>query len=253
MSPPAFLPVPPQNVPDRRADFPTTHWTLVMRVNHGGEVRQAALEELCGLYWYPLYAFLRRKGHPPHDAEDLTQGFFVKLLNDETLEQADTGKGRLRSYLLAALNRHLADDLRHRTALKRGGGQPGIAFEGMNAEERYQHEPVDSRDPELLFARVWARQLLAGVRDQLRKDFADTRRPELFDTLLPFLLLDEEPPSYREVAAQLKATEVSVRLMVSRLRARFRGLLREEVARTVASPEELESELEWLKSALIAR
>jgi RNA polymerase sigma-70 factor (ECF subfamily) len=214
--------------------------------------RREALETLCGTYWLPIYSYLRRRGNAPADAEDLTQGFFVKLLNDETLEQADTGKGRLRSYLLAALNRHLADDLRHRTALKRGGGQPSIAFEEMNAEERYKHEPVDSRGPEQLFTGVWARQLLAGVREQLRKDFADTRRPELFDTLLPFLLLDEEPPSYREVAAQLKATEVSVRLMVSRLRARFRGLLREEVARTVASPEELESELEWLKSALLA-
>ncbi len=253
MPQPAFHSGPSQNDPGRRADFPTTHWTLVMRVNQGGEVRQAALAELCGLYWYPIYVFLRRKGHPQHDAEDLTQGFFVKLLNDETLEQADTGKGRLRSYLLAALNRHLADDLRHRTAQKRGGGQPGIAFEEMNAEERYQHEPVDLRDPELLFSGVWARQLLAGVREQMRKDFADTRRPELFDTLLPFLLMDEEPPSYREVATQLKATEVSVRLMVSRLRARFRGLLREEVARTVASPEELEYEFKWLKTALLAR
>jgi RNA polymerase sigma-70 factor (ECF subfamily) len=151
------------------------------------------------------------------------------------------------------LNRHLADELRHRTALKRGGGQPNIAFEEMNAEERYQHEPVDSRDPELLFTGVWARQLLAGVRERLRKDFADSQRPELFDTLLPFLLLEEEPPSYREVAARLQASEVSVRLMVSRLRAKFRGLLREEVARTVAYPEELESEFEWLKSTLLAR
>lgn len=233
-----------------RTEFPTTHWTLVTRVRHGGEVRQAALEELCGLYWYPIYAFLRRRGYPQHDAEDLTQGFFLKLLDDESLAAADAEKGRLRTHLLQHLQRHLADHKRHAGALKRGGGMPTISFEAMHAEERYAHEPQDSRDPEWLFTRAWAHGLLAGVRERLREDFSDAKRPEAFDTLLPFLLLDEDPPSYREAAAKLRATEVSVRLMVSRLRAKFRSLLRDEVARTVASPEEAAAEFEWLRSVL---
>jgi len=236
--------------PGIRAEFPTTHWTLVTRVRHGGEIRRAALEELCSLYWYPIYAFLRRRGYPQHDAEDLTQGFFLKVLDDESLNAADPDKGRLRTHLLQHLKRHLADRKRMDGALKRGGAAMTIAFEAMNAEERYRHEPQDRRDPEWLFTRAWAHELLASVREQLRDDFADAKRPRIFEALLPFLLLDDDPPSYHDVAARLGATEVSVRLMVSRLRAKFRGLLRDEVARTVASPEEAAAEFEWLRSVL---
>ena len=233
-------------------DFPTTHWTLVMRVREGGAVRQAALEELCALYWYPIYVFLRRRGYPQHDAEDFTQGFFLKLLGDESLSGVDENKGRLRTYLLQHLKRHLTDQKRFDGALKRGGGLKTISFEAWHAEERYAREPLDLRDPERLFTRAWANELLAGVREQLRADFADAKRPEAFEILLPYLLLDDDPPSYREAAAQLRATEISVRLMVCRLRAKFRELLREEVARTVGTPEEVAGEMEWLKSVLVA-
>ncbi len=237
---------------DRRQDFPTTQWTLVMRVQQSGEVRQAALEELCRLYWYPIYAFLRRRGYPQHDAEDFTQGFFIKLLAEESLSAVDGSKGRLRTYLLHHLKRHLTDQKRFNGALKRGGGVNTISFDEMRAEERYAHEPQDERDPERLFTRAWAHELLAGVREKLRADFEGAKRPHAFEVLLPFLLLDDDPPSYREVAAQLCATEVSVRLMVSRLRAKFRTLLREEVARTVLTPEDLNGEMESLKSVLTA-
>lgn len=233
-----------------RPDFPTTQWTLVMRVRHGGEVRRMALQELCTLYWYPIYAFLRRQGHPPHHAEDLTQGFFVKLLHDESLAAADESKGRLRTFLLQHLKRHLADQKRFDGALKRGGAVRTISFEEADAEERYAREPVDLRDPERLFCQAWARELIGGVRDKLRADFNDAKRPEAFDVLLPFLLLDGEPPSYREVALRLRATEVSVRLMVHRLRVKFRALLREEVARTAGSSDDIDAELDWLKSVL---
>lgn len=222
------------------------------RVRQGGEVRQAALEELCRLYWYPIYVFLRRRGYPQQDAEDFTQGFFIKLLADESLAAVEEGKGRLRTYLLQHLKRHLADQKRFDGALKRGGGLRAISFEEMHAEERYAREPVDLRDPERLFGQAWAKELLAGVREKLRTDFEDAKRPQAFETLLPFLLLDDDPPSYREVAARLRATEISVRLMVHRLRAKFRELLRDEVARTVESPREVAAELEWLKGVLAA-
>ena len=240
----------PVDLPGSRPDFPTTHWTLVTRVRQGGEVRRAALEDLCGAYWYPIYAFLRRRGYSRHDAEDCTQGFFIKLLNDESLSAADDGKGRLRTYLLQHLKRHLADQKRFEGALKRGAGLKAISFQEMGAEERYAHEPLDLRDPERLFSKAWALELIAGVRENLRADFADAKRPHAFEVLLPFLLHDEEPPSYREAAAKLQATEVSVRLMVHRLRAKFRDLLRDEVTRTLKSPAEVDAEIEWLKSVL---
>lgn len=240
----------PTDLPGPRPDFPTTQWMLVTRVRQGGEAGQVALQELCGLYWYPIYVFLRRRGYPPHDAEDLTQGFFVKLLNDESLTAADEGRGRLRTYLLQHLKRHLADQRRFSGALKRGGGLRMLSFEELRAEERYAREPLDLRDPERLFSQAWANELVAGVREKLRADFEDAKRPQAFEVLLPFLLLDDEPPSYRDVAARLRATEVSVRLMVHRLRAKFRLLLRDEVARTIDSPAELDGEIEWLKSVL---
>ncbi len=235
---------------DRRPDFPTTQWTLVFRVRHGGEVRRLALQELCGLYWYPVYAFLRRQGYSSHHAEDLTQGFFIRLLNDESFAAADEEKGRLRTFLLRHLKRHLADQRRFDAALKRGGAFKTMSFEELRAEERYTCEPLDWRDPERLFGQAWAREQIAAVREKLRADFEDAKRPEAFEILLPFLLLDDDPPSYREVAARLRATEVSVRLMVHRLRAKFRALLREEVARTAGSSAEVEAELDWLKSML---
>jgi RNA polymerase sigma factor (sigma-70 family) len=237
--------------PERGPEFPSTHWTLVTRVREGGAVRQAALEELCRLYWYPIYAFLRRRGLSPQDAEDFTQGFFLKILAEESFSLADENKGRLRTYLLHHLKRHLFDRHRFDGALKRGGDAHTISFDEMEAEERYAHEPLDERDPESLFTRAWANELLAGVREKLRADFEDADRPHIFEALLPFLLLDDDLPSYREVATQLRATEVSVRLMVSRLRAKFRELLREEVCNTVLTPEEVPEEMEWLKSVLV--
>jgi DNA-directed RNA polymerase specialized sigma24 family protein len=190
------------------------------------------------------------RGHAQHDAEDLTQGFFLKLLNDETFDAANGEKGRLRTFLLNSLNRHLADHHRRLVTQKRGGRQQIIAFEEMNAEERYAHEPQDQRDPEWLFTQAWAHLLLDGVREKLRGTFADTGRAGVFEVLLPFLL-GEDPP-YRDVAAKLESSETAVRLLVFRARVKFRDLLREEVARTVESPGEVAGEMEWLKGVLMA-
>lgn len=246
---------PPLVTDDRPSagEFPTTHWTLVSRVRHGGDIRKEALEDLCRLYWYPLYIFLRRQGHSQQDAEDLVQGFLVQLLGNFTFEAAESQKGRLRTFLLHALRLYLVDRQRHQRRLKRGGDVEGIAFEAMDAEERYANEPQDIRDPELLYAAAWASKLLGEVREKLRAEFADSKRPRMFELLAPFLMLDEDPPSYEEVARQLNATEVSVRLMVSRLRAVFRAELRRAVAQTVESPSELEAELRWLRAVLTAR
>ena len=240
----------PPGAPAPVPDFPTTHWTLVTRVRQGGAVRQAALEELCALYWYPVYAFLRRRGYPQHDAEDLTQGFFVKLLSDETFDAAQSDKGRLRTFLLCSLDCHLADQQRRQGALKRGGGRQVISFEELHAEERYALEPQDRRDPEWLFTQAWAHLLIDSVRGKMRETFAETGREGVFESLLPFLLGDDAPPSYREVAAKLEASETAVRLLVFRARAKFRELLRDEVARTVLAPEDVPGEMEWLKSVL---
>ncbi len=212
-------------------------------------VRQMALEELCRLYWYLIYAFLRRRGQPPHDAEDFTQGLFLKLIHDGSFDVAEAGNGRLRTFLLCALDRHLADQQRLAGAQKRGGGQQIIAFEEMNAEERYAHEPQDQRDPEWLFTQAWAQLLLDGVRGKLRETFAGTGRVEVFELLLPFLI-GEDAASYREIAVQLESSETAVRLLVFRARATFRELLREEIARTVENPAEVAGEMEWLKGVL---
>ncbi len=230
--------------------FPTTHWTLVMRVREGGPVQRAALEELCGLYWYPIYVFLRRRGFAQHDAEDLTQGFFAKMLGDETFAAAQSDKGRLRTFLLGALDRHVADQKRRQGALKRGAGWQILAFEELHAEERYRLEPLDHRDPEWLFTRTWARLLLDGVRAKLQEQFSETGRAGVFEAVLPFLVMEEALPSYREVAAKLDSSETAVRLLVFRLRGRFRELLRDEVARTVGGPEDVEGEMDWIKSIL---
>ena len=142
-------------------EFPSTHWTWVSRVHHGGDVRQAALEDPCRLYRHPIHVFLRRKGHSQHDAEDLVQGFFIQLLDRSTFDDAESGKGRLRTFLLHALQLCLVDRHRHRQRLKRGGNTPIVAFEAMEAEERYACEPLDLRDPERLYATAWALKLLA--------------------------------------------------------------------------------------------
>jgi DNA-directed RNA polymerase specialized sigma24 family protein len=239
--------------PGQAANFPTTRWTLVTRVREGGESRQAALEELCVLYWYPIYVFVRRRGYNQHDAEDITQGFFLKLLADESFEAADRDKGRLRTFLLSSLHRHLADQHRQQNAQKRGGGQQIIAFEDLHAEERYVNEPQDNRDPEWFFARAWAQLLIDAVHARMRETFTETGRARVFETLLPFLLWDDRPPAYREVAGKLEASETAVRLLVFRMRSSFRQLLRDEIGRTVLAPQDAADEFEWLKSVLVAK
>jgi DNA-directed RNA polymerase specialized sigma24 family protein len=233
------------------SDFPTTHWTLVQAVQSGTADEAAkAMEDLCKGYWYPIYAFLRRSGYSAHDAEDMTQAFFERLISDETLLHTRQEAGRLRSYLLAVLKRHISDQNRHDNAQKRGGTLKHLSLDEMNAEERYACEPQDTHDPEWVFTHAWANELLTGVREKLREAFAATGRGDVFDLLLPFLLWDDDPPTHKELAAKLGSNEAATRMLIHRLRIKFRELLRDEVARTVLSPDEIPGELAWLQKTL---
>ncbi len=218
------------------------------QVRAGGAAGEAALAELCARYWYPLYAFLRRRGHAPPDAEDLTQGFFLGLLRDGLLTRAEAARGRLRTFLLAALERHVAGHLRRAHAEKRGGGALPIAWE--TAEARYAAEPADPHDPEKLYAASWAQALLGRARDRLQAAFAAQGRAEVFAVLEPHLAWGAARCDYAALAARLGSSEGAVRVMVHRLRGKFRALLEAEVAQTVASPAEVAGELAWLRAAL---
>jgi RNA polymerase sigma factor (sigma-70 family) len=235
----------------RQHDFPVTHWSLVRAVQDGSAEDSArAMEELCKSYWYPIYAFLRRDGHSPHDAEDLTQAFFHRLITEHALLTAQPEAGKLRSWLLGVLKHLLSDHHRHHEAQKRGGGVPHVSFDELAAEERYAHEPQTVGDPDALFTHVWAQSLLAGVRGKLREAYEGAGRREVFELLLPFLLWDKDPPSCREIAQQIGSSEVATRILIHRLRVKFRSLLREEVARTVLTPEEIPGEMAWLQGVL---
>ena len=239
----------PKNVP-----FPTSHWTLVQTVQQGGEKEAAlALDELCKAYWYPIYAFLRRSGHGDHDAEDLTQAFFQELISDETLLAARQDSGKLRTLLLAMLMRLLSNHTRDKNALKRGGGAAHVSLDELNAEGRYAHEPADLRDPESIFSHAWAEDLVAAVREKLRQKFAATGREQTFILLQPYLLWDKEPPAQRDIARHLGTSEAAARVLIFRLRHKFRELLRREVAKTVLSPEKVADELLWLQNTLAGK
>lgn len=234
------------------AAFPSTHWTLVRDVQTGEPAAALALAKICERYWFPIYAFLRRSGHGRSDAEDLTQTFFQRLIERDTFNTFQPEGTKLRSFLLGCLKHTLSDHARHDNAQKRGGQVPHVSFDSMEADERYQHEPQETRDPESHFAQHWARELLARVREQLRASFIQSRRVEIFDALLPYISLDEQPPSYREIATKIGGSEANARILVFRLREKFRDLLRAEVAITVSSPEEVQSEMDWLLAALAA-
>lgn len=232
-------------------EFPTTHWTLVKAVQTGdGPLAAVAMESLCQGYWYPIYAFLRRSGHSSEDAEDLTQTFFAQLVTEDALQRVRKEVGRLRSYLLGVLKRILSDHQRHASAIKRGGGQTPLSFEAMTAEQRYLHEPVDERDPEWLFTRAWAGEVVEAARQRLRESFRENDQGAVYEALLPFITWSDEPPSYRAIADQLGASLTSTRIQIFRLRARFRTMLEEEVARTVLEADDVAEEMALLHAAL---
>ncbi len=209
-----------------------------------------ALEQLCRNYWYPLYAFVRRKGHSPHDAQDLTQAFFARLLEKNYVAQADRERGRFRTFLLAALTHFLADEWDKARRLKRGGGREVISFDAASAEERYRLEPIDQLDAAKLYERRWVTTVFDQVLARLEKEFRDSGKGGLFDQLKGSLLAEEPALSYAAVGAQLSLTESAVKQAVHRMRRRYGELFREEIAQTVAGPGEVEEELKHLFAVL---
>ncbi len=244
---------PPRHPARTHAVFPATRWSLIARVRAEDADSAAALEEICRSYWYPLYAFLRRSGVRPHDADGVTQGFFLRVLSKEILHAASSEKGPLRSFLLGSLKRHLADHGRVAYAAKRGGGEVLIPIEWNEAELRYSVEPADALDPETLYSRAWARGLLENVRTQVRTAFIARHPARNYAAIEPYLTPDEDRAPYREFAAQLGSTEGSARLLIYRLRRKFRERLEAEIARTVTDPAEIPGKLAWMRAALTER
>jgi RNA polymerase sigma-70 factor (ECF subfamily) len=227
------------------SQFPTTRWTLVVAA---GDPRRkearSALVSLCENYWYPLYAYLRRRGYPADQAQDLTQEFFVRVLEGRYLDRADPEKGRFRSFILTSLKFFVADEEDRHRALKRGGGAV-LPLEFSSGEERYQREPGHDETPERIFERRWALSMLDRVVERLRSEFVQHGRSEHFERLKVFLLGQSDAP-YAALASELKTSEGALKVAIHRLRNRYRELFRLEIADTVADPAEVESELRYL-------
>ena len=232
--------------------FPTTRWTLVVAA--GDPQRKdsrSALVSLCENYWYPLYAYLRRRGHAPDEAQDLTQEFFMRVLGGRYLDKADPEKGRFRSFILTSLKFFAADQQDRQRAQKRGGGAV-VSFEfssGESGEERYQREPGHDETPDRIFERRWALSMLERVMERLRDEFVQHDRPENFERMKVFLLGQSEAP-YAALAGEMNTSEGALKVAIHRLRKRYRELFRQEIADTVADPAEVESELRYLAAVL---
>jgi DNA-directed RNA polymerase specialized sigma24 family protein len=236
----------------RAADrFATTRWSLVRTAGHEqGSAGRKALEALCESYWYPLYAFIRRRGFQAAESQDLTQAFFADLLERNVLAVAERERGRFRFFLLQSLKNFLSSERRKQTAEKRGAGRLVLSLDFEAGETRYRHEPVESITPERLFQRRWTLLLLEQVLEQLRTEYDDASRSELFAALEPQLQGRELPMNYAELGTRLGMSEGALKVAAHRLRRRYREILRARIAETVSTPEEIDEELRDLQIAL---
>jgi RNA polymerase sigma factor (sigma-70 family) len=231
--------------------FPSTHWSLVVRSADGSSPEaRAALESLCGAYWYPLYAFIRRRGHDPDEAHDLVQELFAHLLERNAFAAADPRRGRLRTFLLAVCRNFLADQDDERRAQKRGGGQTIVSIDRQDAEGRYQAEPADTVTPDRLFERAWALALLQRTLGQLRHDYETGGKRPLFERLEPLLAGGTGAEPLASIAASLCMSEGAVQVAVHRLRRRYRELVRAEIAATIDNAADVDDEIRGLFAAL---
>jgi RNA polymerase sigma-70 factor (ECF subfamily) len=246
----------PVNSPEVISDpvFATTRWSQVICASRNDSPQATqALNELCRVYWYPLYAYVRRQGFDLHTAQDLTQGFFAKLLEKNYLSIADRKRGRFRWFLLTAFKCFLANEWDRTRAQRRGGGARPLSLDAMTAEERYRFEPADTMSADQLYDRRWALDLLDRARDRLRADFAGADKTARFACLEGFLPGGKPSASQGECAQALGLTENAVKQDVHRMKRRFGELLREEVAHTVAHPDEVVEELRYLIDVVCRR
>jgi RNA polymerase sigma factor (sigma-70 family) len=242
---------PDDSSPAAAAQFATTHWTDVLAAGGVDSPQRArALEQLCTAYWYPLYAFVRRQGHSPADAQDLTQEFFGRLLAMKYLEGIQTGRGRFRSFLLTAMKHFLCDERDRANAQKRGGGQRLISLDEQTAEGRYRLEPQTGASPEKLYDRRWALTLLERALERLREEHVMAGKGDMFDQLRGFITGDRAGTSYAELAGRRGMTEGAVKMTVTRMRQRYRELLRAEIAQTVENPADIDEEMRYLAAIL---
>ena len=232
-------------------EFATTRWSRVLRAGRGSaSASHEALSGLCTTYWYPLYAYARRRGHGADDALDLTQGFLATLLAGKALRNVDPRRGRFRAFLLGAFEHYAAKQRRFWNALKRGGGRKTLEFDAGDAEARYQLEPADTRTPQKLYEASWARILIARAFESVRVEYASGGKGELFDRLRAHLTDEASDEGYRAIAAEFEMTEGALKVAVHRLRKRFRAALESEIADTVDDPGEVQDEIHHLFEAL---
>ncbi len=240
-----------ESLPDPR-QFVTTHWSLVVAAR-GDEASQtrarAALEQLCRTYWYPLYAFVRSRGHAAIDAQDLTQAFFARIIETGGFASADRTRGRFRSYLLGAMKHFLTNEWHRARTQKRGGRVQFVAWDALDPEARYAGTAQESDDPEHLFEREWALQTIAGALETLRDEMAAAGKSAQFDALKGSLTGQDELPR-DEIAARLGLTAGAVKVAVHRLRQRYRTLLRAAIAQTVDNEADLDDEMRYLVAVL---
>lgn len=233
--------------------FATTHWSVVLAAGHSSAPgAQEALETLCRTYWYPLYVYVRRQGQSPHDAQDLTQEFFARLLDKKYLRLADPERGKFRAFLLKSLKHFLVNEWEKARTQKRGRGECAIPLDADIAESRYAAEPVQALTVDQVYEKRWALTLIEAVLARLRENYEAGGRLPVFETLKGFIWGEQSQVSYAEVGSQLGLTQGAVKVAVHRLRGRYRELLRTEIAKTVATPGEVDEELQHLAAVLAA-
>lgn len=231
--------------------FVTTHWSVVLAAQDKDSPQAAeALERLCRVYWYPLYAHVRRLGHGPQDAEDLTQEFFARLLQKDYLQAADPAKGRFRTFLLVALKRFLANEWDRTHAVKRGGGRAIIPLDTGLAERLYTNDSSAESSPERAYERRWALALVEQALKNVREEYERQDKTREFEHLKPYLNAERGSIPYAQIALEFGLAESTARVLVHRLRARFREIFREEVAHTLAGSEDIAEEMRHLMEVL---
>jgi RNA polymerase sigma-70 factor (ECF subfamily) len=235
--------------------FLTTRWSVVLvSAQSQAPGSKEAFADLCKLYWYPLYAFIRHRGYSAEDAEDLVQGFFLHLVEHKSLSRVDRSKGKFRSFLLASLQNYLSNEAQRARCLKRGGGAEFVHLDLEGAEDRYRLEPVDTLSPEKIFDARWAMALIGEALNRLDREYVSQGKATTFQVLRAFLdpINTKSLPSYEEVAAQLEVSVGALKTMIHRLRKQYTAFVREEVSRTVSNSADVDAEIHQLCEALIA-